>query len=311
MPNADAIHVGIVLNTIDAHGHGPFDVVAAAKEVEDLGIGSLWVGDHLAFRAPILEAVVALSAAAAVTRATKLGFAVALPALRGSAWFAKQATSLQALAEGRVILGVGVGGEFRPEWDSVHVPITDRGRRTDAFLASLPQLFSGQPTAIGAPENVRVPALEPSGQVPPVWVGGRSRAALRRAATHADGWLAVFMTAPSVSRAYVEVTRHADELGRPHPACGVSVPVHVSTGRGSRRDEHEIESFLSGCYGRSIDEMGRYVVSGDVEEITSQLVAYVDAGVRTLLLIPTNPDPIGTYPRLAQVRQGLATALAG
>src|SRR3954469_25437422 len=84
----------------------------AARLAEDLGFDAVWVGDHLACPAPVLDAPTCLAAAAAVTNRIALGLSVMLLGLRRPAWAAKQLATIDALSGGRLRLGVGVGGEF-------------------------------------------------------------------------------------------------------------------------------------------------------------------------------------------------------
>ncbi|HXO07796.1 MAG TPA: LLM class flavin-dependent oxidoreductase, partial [Solirubrobacteraceae bacterium] len=100
---------GVLLPSFDPFRTGDRrPVVAAARLAEDLGFDGVWVGDHLACPAPGLDATTCLAAAAAVTERVTLGFSVMLVGLRSAAWTAKQLIALDALASGRLLLGVGV-----------------------------------------------------------------------------------------------------------------------------------------------------------------------------------------------------------
>ena len=103
---------GVMLPNIDPFRCSPPFLDAAAL-AEDLGFDSGWVGDHLSFHPPVLEAVCAVSAAAGRTRRIRLGFAVMLLAMRHPAWTAKQLMAIDRLAPGRLVLVPGVGGENR------------------------------------------------------------------------------------------------------------------------------------------------------------------------------------------------------
>ncbi len=129
------LDIGVSLPTT---GEDVPDVVEAARTAERAGFDSVWVGDHLADGRPILESTVALAAAAAVTERVRLGFGVLQLALRHPAWAAKQIGSLQTLSRGRLVLGVGAGGDTPLEWAAAGVPVAERGARTDRALAALP-----------------------------------------------------------------------------------------------------------------------------------------------------------------------------
>jgi alkanesulfonate monooxygenase SsuD/methylene tetrahydromethanopterin reductase-like flavin-dependent oxidoreductase (luciferase family) len=101
--------LGFALPTIDAYGNRP-DVLALAREAEDVGLDHVWVPDHLIFHRPILETITTLAAVAGATRRVGLGTAVLNGVLRSPVWLAKQLATLTALAPGRLALGIGVGG---------------------------------------------------------------------------------------------------------------------------------------------------------------------------------------------------------
>src|SRR5439155_25518010 len=99
---------------------------------------------------------------------------------------------------GRVILGVGVGGEVAKDFEAVGVPVRERGARTDEAMRALRELFSGRPASFGGrffafeEISIRPATAQPGG--PPLWVGGRSDAAIRRAAQLADGWMPLWVS---------------------------------------------------------------------------------------------------------------------
>src|SRR5439155_7868994 len=102
--------------------------------------------------------------------------------LRAPVLVAREFASLDYVSGGRVILGVGVGGEHPADFEAVGVPIRERGARTNEAMRALRGLFARQ-----AP-----PPVQPGG--PPLWVGGRSEAAIRRAAHLGDGWMPIWMS---------------------------------------------------------------------------------------------------------------------
>ncbi len=102
--------------------------------------------------APVYDSTVALAAVAATTTRVKLGFGVMLLGLRQPAWVAKQLTTIDALAPGRLLLGVGVGGEFPEEFEALGLSVKRRGRLLDEALAELPDWLEGRSTP-GAPAD--------------------------------------------------------------------------------------------------------------------------------------------------------------
>src|SRR5215470_6478849 len=180
--------LGVFLPTMSPRGAPLSDTVAAARHAEDLGFESAWVVDQLiaGTGSPFVDSTVALSTAAGATDRIRLGYGVMILPLRPAVWAAKQVASLQVLSGNRVLLGVGVGGDRHDlSWQAAGVPRRERGRRTDAALALLPDLIAGRVATIdGATVQ-----LAPGVPVPPIIVGGMADAALARAVRYADGWM--------------------------------------------------------------------------------------------------------------------------
>src|SRR5689334_5709182 len=126
---------GILLPSFDPLRTGePPPVARAAVLAETLGFDAVWAGAHLVCPAPGLDAAGVLSAAAAVTSRVSVGFSVMLLGLRPTAWAAKQLATIDALSGGRLLLGVGVGGEFPAEFTAAGVPVSERGARLNESL---------------------------------------------------------------------------------------------------------------------------------------------------------------------------------
>src|SRR5437016_13138017 len=113
--------------------------------VDGCGYESLWVGDHVAFAVAILDPLLQLAQAAMVSRRLVLGTNVYLLPLRHPVPIAKQVATLDHLCEGRLIFGVGVGGEFPKEYEAFGVPLAERGPRLSAAIPLLRRLWSGAP----------------------------------------------------------------------------------------------------------------------------------------------------------------------
>jgi len=180
-------------------------VYRIADEAEALGFHSVWAGDHLALpRAPttpypygddaallpadvsLLDPFAVLAAVAGRTERVRLGFGVAVLPYRQPLVVAKLVASIDALSNGRVILGVGTGW-MPEEFHAVGADFRARGRDTDAALAYLRRAFADG--EVDGMTVLPVPVQRPG---PPIWVGGMAPAALRRAVEHADGWNAPY-----------------------------------------------------------------------------------------------------------------------
>lgn len=120
---------------------------AVAELVEELGYDPLWAGEHLSFQNPILDLGGAFATFAAVPPRIVLGAGVVLLPLRHPGLVAKQAASLDYVSGGRLLLGLGVGGEGPCDFEAAGVPIAERGRRADEGIVSLRVLLRDRPAS--------------------------------------------------------------------------------------------------------------------------------------------------------------------
>jgi alkanesulfonate monooxygenase SsuD/methylene tetrahydromethanopterin reductase-like flavin-dependent oxidoreductase (luciferase family) len=287
------VRLGINLPTFDplrVGGRPKF--VEAARLAEDSGFDAVWVGDHLHVPSPVYDSTVALSAVAATTTHIKLGFGVMLLGLRQPAWVAKQLTTIDALAPGRLLLGVGVGGEFPAEFEALGLNIRQRGRLLDEALAELPDWLEGRST----------PALSPTiSALPPIWIGGRSDAALQRAARVGNGWLTMWMTTERLRESAEVLAAQSEALGRPRPALGLALSVHVDANEGRAREQ--AEDYTQAMYGMPFEKVARYTPVGSAERVAERIRASADAGVEEFVLTPLTGEPTAQIPRLAEIRE--------
>ena len=128
----DDVKMGIVLPGQDRQS-----ILDTVRKVEASGLDSIWVGDHIAFHIPVVESLSLLSFVAAATERIELATGVLLLPLRNPTLTAKMTATIDMLSGGRLLLGVGVGGEFPPEFEAVGAPIAERGSRTNEAIEIL------------------------------------------------------------------------------------------------------------------------------------------------------------------------------
>jgi probable F420-dependent oxidoreductase len=168
-----------------------------AIRAEALGLADIWVSEHIIVpratfpRSPIFfDPVVTLSWVAAVTERIRLGTSVLVLPMRHPLPLAKELATLQNLSNGRFILGAGVGW-LEAEFAALGVPFNERGRRMDEGIALMRAAWNDDPVSFPArwiPAVVDNMRMMPKPEKPiPIWIGGTSDAALKRAARH-DGW---------------------------------------------------------------------------------------------------------------------------
>lgn len=171
-------------------------VQRCARQADELGFHDVWVSDHVGVPAGapyppsfLLDALTTLTFAAAVTDRVRLGTSVLVLPLRHPVPLAKQLATLDHLSGGRLLLGVGAGwleGEFEP----CGVPFAGRGPRTDEAMDVLRTIWRSSPASFSGPTvNFQDLKIQPlPGREVPIWVGGHTDRALRRAVEHGDGW---------------------------------------------------------------------------------------------------------------------------
>jgi probable F420-dependent oxidoreductase len=270
------------------------ELVHLVQLVDRSGYDSLWVGDHISFAVPILDPLLQLAQAAVVTRRLTLGTSVYLLPLRHPAPVAKQVSTLDHLTEGRLIFGVGVGGEFPREYEVCGVPREERGARLTEAIPLLRQFWSGEPVShsgrfYGPFTDVpmRPPARQPGG--PPIWCGGRSDGALRRTGRLADGWLSYVVT-PDMYRAGLEKIAEA-AADRDLQQFGTA---HLLFTRIDDTYDAALEAAtetLSVRYAMDFRRAAqRYCALGRADQVAERIREFHAAGVRHVML-----DLLGPY----------------
>jgi probable F420-dependent oxidoreductase len=180
-------------------------VQAVARHAEDLGFSDIWVSDHLAIPkgAPypptsyILEPLVVLTWAAAVTAKVGLGTTVLVLPLRPPVLLAKMLGTLDLMSGGRVIVGAGAGW-LEEEFDALGASFKKRGKATNEAIEIMRSCWTEDPVNIEGPTtgtvlvNIRVKP-QPTRKIP-IWIGGNAEPSLRRAIRAGDGWHGAFRT---------------------------------------------------------------------------------------------------------------------
>ncbi len=258
------------------------------REAEALGARAFWATDHLFWHTPLMECLTALTVAALATERASVGSCVLQLPLRHAPAVAKQAASLQELSGGRLLLGVGVGSH-EGEYDAAGVPFHGRGALLDAGIDQLHAAWASADA-----EHYR--QLPPVGTVP-VWVGGSSEAALRRAARHAEGWIPLFLTPEQYAAAMDRLDKEADRAGRDPAGVTRAMTCFVSVG-----DEATNQAgldWMGSMYGLPAKAFARHLVAGDAPTVAAALEEWREAGAEHIAVYFTSDDPLVQFRQLA------------
>jgi probable F420-dependent oxidoreductase len=211
-----------------------------ARLAEAAGFDSLWAGEHVVLPDPrtpdsgmdpddpILDPVVSLSYVAAVTERVLLGTSVIILPQREPLVLAKELASLDALCRGRLVVGIGAG-YLEPELTAIGVPMSERGGRTDEYLAAMRAIwggrrasFHGRFASFSGVTAFPLPVQRPG---PRVVVGGHSEAAYRRAVTQAHGWYGWGQMPEEAARIVAELRALEARLERPAELGSLEITV--------------------------------------------------------------------------------------
>jgi probable F420-dependent oxidoreductase len=258
----------------------PEIIRGAAVRAEQLGYDSVWVSDHVVvphanvvnFGETIFDPLVTLAVIAGATSRVRLGTTVLIVPYRNAVVTAKMISSLDALSGGRVVFGIGAGW-VPAESAILGVPFAERGAMTDEYLEAMQELwtkqapsFAGKYTQFSGLTFEPKPVQKPH---PPIWVGGHSKAALRRTAQFGAAW-------HPINRSPEELKAGRAELARLCQARGRAVPPAITL-------RNDIRIVASGQAVPKSTHGGR-VIAGEPARLVEQITELAECGVEHLVL---------------------------
>jgi probable F420-dependent oxidoreductase len=300
---------GFVEFGLSLPGRGPLAtpevVLAIAERAERLRYASLFVTDHVVLpvsaarsvypysttgqfpgggRQDYLEPLVLLGHLAHATRRARLGTSVLVVPYRNPLTTAKMLATIDRLARGRVILGAGTGW-LREEFEALAAPpFEHRGSVTDEYLQLMRRAWTTDPVTFeGKFYRVRDVYALPKPVRPegiPIWIGGHTEAALRRAGTLGDGWHPIGLRPPA-------------EL-RPDEYAGCAARIHEHARRAGRDPAAIALTFRAPMEVRSRRDRApggdRPLFQGTADEVIADIRRYQAAGVTHFVFDPVRPD---------------------
>ncbi|HEV2456891.1 MAG TPA: LLM class F420-dependent oxidoreductase, partial [Ktedonobacterales bacterium] len=204
---------------------------------EKAGLDSLWAGEHhiIATSSTIIPAtsrflnpVVALTYVAALTHTLRLGTGILLLPQHQPLILAKELASLDVLSGGRLIVGIGVGWA-EAEYEALGVPYHERGARADEYLAAMRAIWSEETPAYHGRyvsfQDVQAfphPVQQPT---PPIVIGGRAPAVLRRTVEQANGWFGYALNLDETAAMLAQLREAASRYPRPASLGEIEISV--------------------------------------------------------------------------------------
>ena len=277
------------------------------ERAAESGLDFLVVGDHLSFQGGQgFDGIVSAAFALAAHPTLPVLISVYQLALRHPLAVARQLSSIAQVAPGRLMLGVGAGGEDRMEVVNAGVDPTTRGRRLDESIRVLRLLASGQSIDFDGDffklrKALVVPIPSPA---IPIVVGGRSEAALRRAALLGDGWLPMFVS----PRRFRDSVERIDELAasaRRTLSISPTLSVWCGLDRDGDRARALLAATLEGLYSRPYEDFRNLIYAGTPNEVAEALLPYIEAGCRDFSLLAVAESWESAVEQAAAVRHRL------
>ena len=281
------VEFGIGLPRLDS-------IAESAQRAEALGYDFLSTGEHVFFYGPIGNSLISLAAAAGATTRIKLMSSITLIPLYPAALLTKLVTSLDVVSNGRFNLGVGVGGEFAREFEACGVPVEERGARTNESLELMLRLwaeddvhFQGRFNTLSGVTLEPKPTQQPH---PPIWISGRSQAAMRRCARFGTGWLPYMYTPEKLSESLAAIAAMGQECERSvpvKPGLFIFFAVHEDRDVAIKMAAER----LSRQYNQDFSQLvHRYAIAGNPQDCRARLREYIDAGAATIILNSACPS---------------------
>jgi alkanesulfonate monooxygenase SsuD/methylene tetrahydromethanopterin reductase-like flavin-dependent oxidoreductase (luciferase family) len=274
--------------------------VAGADDLaalESLPFQTLWVGGHIAARTGTPEVMMQLARLAALTTRVHIGTAALLLPLYPPGIVAKQVADVDFDSGGRVIIGVGVGGEHPEDFEASGVPMRERGQRTDEAIPLLRRLWSGeQVTHHGRFYDMSGVRLTSPGRPggPPLVVTGRSRAAMARAGALGDGWMPYLYSPERFAKSVVEVRTAADRAGRDLGDFAWMAFVCTNLQEDAAAARADARSFFGASFGQDVGPfLDRIAAVGSPVEVADRIQEFIEAGAGHIVVAPsTAGDPL-------------------
>lgn len=249
-----------------------------ARRAEARGFSSLGTIDRLVYGN--YEPLIALAAAAAVTERIRLATTILIAPYRNAAIVAKQAASVDRLSDGRLVLGVAVGGR-EDDYEAAGAEFHTRGKRFDAMLEQWERIWAGESFGTAG-------AIGPRGR-PTLIVGGTADAAFERAARYGDGWImgggAADRLGPAAEKARA-AWKAAGREGQPR----IMSLGYFALGD---RAEEAANGYLRDYYAFAGEYAGMIAAGAatDAATVKQYVDGFADAGCDELMLFPCDPDP--------------------
>jgi probable F420-dependent oxidoreductase len=289
--------------------NGPGLLWRLIDQCESSDVDSLWFSDRLSSPLAVLEPMTTMAAVAARTRRLKFGPSVLVLPFRAPVLAARELAMIDYLSAGRLLPAVGVGVEAEREFDAAGVPFRERGRRTDEAIRIMRLCWEQDEVSFAGDfwtlDRVSV-RPKPVQRPFPLWIGGRSDAALRRVGRLGDGWIPSFIPPSELRDGLARIQAFAHDAGREVPADHFGALIYFGLDEDPRRARAAAEPYIP--KGRVDDAtLEACTAFGPADVVHTRLEEYVKAGASKFVLRPMVP-PDRMLAQLAQLAEEVIPA---
>jgi len=294
---------------LDLQG-GDADALAAyLARMHDAGLDHVCCGDHVSFFVGAgVDGLVQATALAMLHRSLPVSIGVYLLPLRHPVIVTRQLSDFGRLAPGRLLFGVGIGGEDRHEVEICGVDPATRGRRMEECVRVVRQLLTGVSVSFhGEFFDLDDALVLPAPAVPiPIIVGGRSNAAVRRAGRFGDGWLGIWNSARRFAEVVEIIADEAARAGRDDPPTRYAMQLWCGIADTKEHARARLAPTMQAFYQIPFESFEKYSPYGTAEDVAEFLTPYAEAGCTTFNLIPQAGDHESALAGAAEVKKLLS-----
>lgn len=264
-----------------------FDLVDAC---EALDVDSLWLSDRLVSAALSFEPIAFLSYIAGRLKKMKLGTSTLVLPTRNPIVLAKELATLDFLSRGRLFPAFGLGGDESRDLQAIGVNRKERAVRADEMIVLMRRLWTEENVTFeGKFYSVQNATITPRPWQKngiPIWIGGRSQAAMRRTGRLGDGWLVSSVSPTEIEAGIKSIRACAAEAGRqvPEDHYGVLIPFYFAAS-----EEKAFEIAGQSVRPRSDIAVGEFTAFGDSDRVRARVQDYIAAGATKFVLRPCGP----------------------
>jgi probable F420-dependent oxidoreductase len=284
------IRIGIQLGQWPSRDIQPEAVLDLVDYFEALDVDSIWVSDRLVSSALTLEPVTFLSFIAGRLKKMKFGTSTLVLPTRNPIVLAKELATLDFLSQGRLFPAIGLGGEESKDLQAVGVSKKERAGRADEMITLMRRLWTEENVTFAGKyfsvEDVTITPRPWQKKGPPIWIGGRSEAALRRTGRLGDGWLVSSVSASEVEQGIKSIRCYAAEASRevPEDHYGVLIPFYFANSA-----EKAVELGGRSIRPRADLPTSEFTAFGTPNQVRMRVREYIAAGATKFVMRPCGP----------------------